>query len=207
MNIGIDIDNTISYTRETISDYVQIYAKANNLTSQIDLNYYSLEKSLNWAPEIITRFLATHLRDIYRQVPPKPYALDVIRELNRNHKIILITGRNQRDQLIKAITQEWLGRHQIAYDELIMNNTDNMHHFSKLETCQNHNIDVMIEDHHDLSLELCELLPVIMFDYPYNAHVSVNNITRVSSWLEVQKAIAAIALSKQRELSSRLELP
>jgi uncharacterized HAD superfamily protein len=70
-----------------------------------------------------------------------------------------------------------------------MNNTENMHHFSKLEDCINNNIDLMIEDHHDLSLELSQRIPVLLFDYPYNAHINVNNITRVKNWLEVKKII------------------
>ncbi len=192
MNIGIDIDNTITYTRETICDYARIFAAENNLTSNMDLNHYSLEKSLNWDAKTIAGFLSAYLKDIYQHVQVKPYALDVIKELHRYHSIILITSRNQRDQAIKATTLEWLSRHQLAYDRLVMNNTANMHHFSKLAACQEHNIDVMIEDHHDLSLELSEIIPVVMFDYPYNVHLKVNNITRVSSWLEVKKAIAAM---------------
>ena len=37
MNIGVDIDNTITNTRELIIDYVQIFAKENNLT--LDITY------------------------------------------------------------------------------------------------------------------------------------------------------------------------
>lgn len=193
MNIGIDIDNTITYTRETISDYVRIFAAENNLTANIDLNYYNLEKSLNWDTATLADFLSAYLKDIYQQVQAKPYALDVIKELHCCHSIILITSRNQRDPVIKSTTLEWLSHHQVEYDELVMNNTANMHHFSKLEACLDYHIDVMIEDHHDLSLELSKIIPVIMFDYPYNAHLKVNNITRVGSWLEVKQAIEAMA--------------
>jgi len=189
MNIGIDIDNTITHTRELILDYVRIFARENDLITKVDLSHYSLEKSLSWDTELIIRFLSTYLTDIYQNVAPKPYALDVIRALHQRHSIILITSRNQRDHTIKTTTLEWLSRNQVEYDQLIMNNTANMHHFSKLESCLDNNIDVMIEDHHDLSLELSRKIPVLMFDYPYNAHLDVNNIIRVRDWQEVKRVI------------------
>jgi uncharacterized protein len=189
MNIGIDIDNTITHTRELILDYVQIFARENDLITKVDLNHYSLERSLSWDTDLIIRFLSTYLTDIYQHVAPKPHALDVIRALHQHHSIILITSRNQRDQIIKSVTLEWLSRNQVEYDKLIMNNTANMHHFSKLESCLDNNIDVMIEDHHDLSLELSGFMPVVMFDYPYNTHLKANNITRVRNWLEVKTVI------------------
>ena len=192
MNIGIDIDNTITNTRDVILDYVRIFDRENNLTTRVSLNHYSLEDSLQWDTELITLFLSTYLTDIYKRVTPKPYSLEVISDLHQRHSIILITSRNQRDQTIKTTTLDWLSRYQVEYDRLVMNSTTNMHHFSKLESCLDNNIDVMIEDHHDLSLELSGIIPVVMFDYPYNAHLDVNNITRVKDWLEVKMVIAGM---------------
>ena len=73
-----------------------------------------------------------------------------------------------------------------------MNNTENMHHFSKLKACLENSVDLMIEDHPDLSLELSEKIPVLMFDYPYNNHLEVTNITRVKDWLEVKTIVQSI---------------
>ena len=192
MNIGIDIDNTITNTRDVILDYVRIFDRENDLSTRVSLNHYSLEESLQWDTELTKRFLSIYLTDIYQHVTPKPYALEVISDLHQRHSIILITSRNQRDQTIKTTTLDWLSRYQVEYDRLVMNSTANMHHFSKHESCLDNNIDVMIEDHHDLSLELSGIIPVVMFDYPYNAHLDVNNITRVSDWLEVKMVIAGM---------------
>jgi uncharacterized protein len=192
MNIGIDIDNTITYTREIILEYVRTFQRENDLHSEVDPNHYSLQESLHWNAELIERFLNTYLQDIYRDVAPKPCAVDVIKELRRRHSIILITSRNQRDQVVKTTTLEWLARHQLGYDQLVMNATENMHHFSKLAACLENQVQVMIEDHHDISRELCEHLPVIMFDYAYNAHLQSDNIVRVRDWLEVPPLIALL---------------
>lgn len=192
MNIGIDIDNTITHTRELILDYVRIFAQENGLNTEVDLGHYNLEDSLRWDMEVFKQFLTTYLSDIYQYVVPKSYALEVIKDLHQRHSIILITSRNQRNQTIKATTLEWLSRNQVEYDKLVMNNTANMHHFSKLASCLDNNIDVMIEDHHELSLELSGTIPVIMFDYPYNAHLDANNIIRVRDWLEVKMVMARL---------------
>jgi hypothetical protein len=149
-----------------------------------------------WDADLLKLFLSTYLADIYDSVRPKPHAIKVIRELHECHSIVLITSRNQRDHSITESTLKWLSRYQLSYDKLVMNNTENMHHFSKLAACLENDIDLMIEDHHDLSLELSEKLPVLMFDYPYNSHLDVNNITRVKDWLEIKKIIEGIPSPK-----------
>ena len=196
MIIGIDIDNTITSTRELILEYVRTFESENDLRTELDPNHYSLEESLNWDTQLLERFLGTYLENIYKYVAPKPHALEVISALHRRHTIILITSRNQRDALIRDITLEWLSRHHVEYDKLVMNDTENLHHFSKLAACQENHVEVMIEDHHDLSRELSEHIPVIMFDYPYNTHLQADNIMRVHDWLEVQAIIEQMAAAK-----------
>lgn len=193
MNIGIDIDNTISTTRETIFAFAEIFNRENHLPTRFDFSHYSIEKSLGWDIPTSKAFLNSYLADIYRQVLPKPDAVEIIRELHQNNRIILITSRNQRDETVAAITKQWLAQHQIEYDKLVMNTTDNMHHFSKLTDCMDNGVELMIEDHHDLARELSAHFPVILFDYPYNNHLLHDNIIRVQSWLEVQQAINQLA--------------
>lgn len=189
MNIGIDIDNTISTTREAILEVAEQLNQENNRTSQFNMSYYNLEKSLGWDSTTTQHFLNTCLADIYRQVQPKPHAIEVIKELHAQHRIILITSRNERNESIADITLNWLNQHDIVYDKLVMNRTDNMHHYSKLADCLKNGVELMIEDHHDLAMEISTRLPVILFDYPYNAHLMKDNIIRVQSWLQVREAV------------------
>jgi uncharacterized HAD superfamily protein len=186
LNIGIDIDNTITNTREVILRHLGVFARDHNLSSHITPGRYGLEESLSWDSRELTKFLRDHLGDIYREVTPKPHAVEVIAYLHLHHSITLITSRNQRDESIEAITLEWLKIHSLPYNKLVMNQTENMHHFSKLQPCRDNKINLMIEDHHDLSLELSSIIPVLMFDYPYNSHLKGHNIVRVKDWLEVK---------------------
>ncbi|MEA1960423.1 MAG: hypothetical protein U9N81_03890 [Bacillota bacterium] len=192
MNIGIDIDNTITNTREMIYKYAQTFSTANKLAIQTDMNEYLIEKSLGWSQQTAHQFLAQYLPLIYRDVSPKNDAIQVIKQLHQDHKIVLITARNQRDSKVKAITQEWLEQHELPYHKLVMNNTENVHHFSKLEACLEYEIDVMIEDHPDVCLELSQTLPVLIFDQPYNQHVQSEGITRVNTWREIKTLIGDI---------------
>jgi uncharacterized HAD superfamily protein len=156
VNIGIDIDNTITRTSEMIIKYAGMYGKENNLPTQLDLRQYFLEDSLNWSKENTENFLNTCLIDIYKRVAPKENAVEVIKELHKTNYITLVTSRNKQFQSLTETTLTWLDENKIEYDNLVMNNTDNMHHFSKLAVCLENNVDVMIEDHHDLAYELSE---------------------------------------------------
>ncbi|MEN6462167.1 MAG: hypothetical protein ABFC94_12445 [Syntrophomonas sp.] len=192
MNIGIDIDNTISCTSEMIKQYVGVFGKENNLPTELDLREYYLEKSLNWGKENTDRFLRTCLMDIYQQVAPKQNAIEVIQELHKTNTIILVTSRNQQLPSLTETTRKWLNDNKVEFDKLIMNNTDNMHHFSKLSVCLENNVEVMIEDHHELAYELSERIPVLMFDYPYNAHIATDNIIRITDWTQVPAIIETL---------------
>jgi uncharacterized HAD superfamily protein len=189
VNIGIDIDNTITRTSEMIIKYAGMYGKENNLPTQLDLRQYFLEDSLNWSKENTENFLNTCLIDIYKRVAPKENAVEVIKELHKTNYITLVTSRNKQFQSLTETTLTWLDENKIEYDNLVMNNTDNMHHFSKLAVCLENNVDVMIEDHHDLAYELSERIPVLMFDYPYNAHMAADNIIRITNWKQVPTLI------------------
>jgi len=64
-----------------------------------------------------------------------------------------------------------------------------MHFFNKLKVCMDNNIQVMIEDHHELIKEICPFIPVVAFDYPYNSHLTNSNIIRVKDWSEIKSFI------------------
>lgn len=198
MIIGIDIDNTISNTRETIISAAEKFNQAHNRPNQFDFSYYNLEKSLGWDNPTTQLFLQTHLTDIYRQVQPKPHAAEIIEELHQLHRIILITSRNQLHEEIAAITLDWLKQHGIVYDKLIMNQTVNMHFHSKLADCLDNEVELMIEDHHDLARELSDYFPVILFDQPYNIQIMGDNIIRVQDWLAVRDIIQRIKVKHER---------
>lgn len=193
MIIGIDIDNTITHTTEMIMHYARIFGAGKGLNTVPDPRYYYLEDALGWDVDTANFFLENYLDKIYREMQPKEQAIEVIRELKEKHELLLITSRNQQFPLVEQVTREWLTHYDIAYDRLILNTTSNMHFFSKLEVCLQYGVELMIEDHHDLILELSQVLPVIAFDYPYNRHLAADNIIRVTHWNQVMKWVDRLA--------------
>jgi len=189
MKIGIDIDNTITDTHKTIYNYALKYINENNVHCNYNPGGYMVEEVFGWDRVTANKFLDRYLIDIYENVQPKKKALDVIKHLNKNHQVIIITSRNYHQELIRQSTLNWLKRFGIIYDKLVMNTTDNLHHFSKLASCRENYLDLMIEDHHELSLEISQEIPVLMFDHSYNRHVSAHNIIRIKDWLEVKQYV------------------
>lgn len=196
MRIGVDIDNTITHTTEMIMHYARIFGAERGLSTVADPNYYYLEDALGWDHDTAEEFLNSYLGRIYREMRPKDQAVEVMQRLKDEHELLLITSRNQQFPEVEQVTLEWLERYGIAYDGLILNATPNMHYFSKLGVCLENGIEVMIEDHHDLILELSQSLPVIVFDYPYNRHITADNIFRVNHWDEVLELINQIAAER-----------
>jgi len=187
--IGIDIDNTITHTTEMIIHYAKIYGQEQGLNTVPDLSYYYLEDALGWKTEDVDDFFDKYLGRIYYEMKPKDQAVEVLSELKKQHELILITSRNSKFPQVEEVTLNWLDRNNIAYDRLILNATSNMHFFSKLAICQEHLVDVMIEDHYELVSEISPFLPVLMFEYPYNRHLQSDNIIPVKHWNEVKKWI------------------
>ncbi|MGI5879049.1 MAG: 5' nucleotidase, NT5C type [Syntrophomonadaceae bacterium] len=186
MKIGVDIDNTITYTTEMIMQYATLYGQENQLNIIPDLNHYYIEDALGWDKEHANKFLLAYLGDIYRNIKPKEQAVEVLQELKKDHELVLITSRNLMFPQVQEATSGWLTSYGIEYDHLVLNTTDNMHFFSKLDVCLKYGVDVMIEDHHELAAEISEVLPVILFDYPYNRHLVSDNIVRVNNWNEIK---------------------
>ncbi|MGI5920455.1 MAG: 5' nucleotidase, NT5C type [Syntrophomonadaceae bacterium] len=193
MIIGIDIDNTISYTTQMIMHYAGIYGQERGLNTVPDLSEYYLEQALGWPKESVEEFFDLYLERIYRETWPKEQAAEVISRLQQQHRIVLITSRNYRFPGIEEVTREWLKQHGVVYDELVLNATPDMYHFSKLGVCLEHGINIMIEDHHDLARELSEFMPVILFDYPYNRQIESDNVFRVSNWAEAWDWVEQLA--------------
>ena len=196
MKIGIDIDNTITYTTEMIMNFAKDFGRQRGLNTVGDPRFYYLDEALGWDRKTADEFFDQFLPEIYHNIRPKEGAAEVMQELKKDHELILITSRNRRFYNVEQVTADWLSRNDIVYDKLILNTTDNMHFFNKLQVCVDHNVQVMIEDHHELIKEISPVLPVIVFDYPYNRHLANDNIIRVNSWGEIKPWIDDLSLGR-----------
>jgi uncharacterized protein len=133
MKIAIDIDSTLHH-------YWDQFAAAAKRRFGVDLPY---EHQVTWdiaqlRPEQVKACIAeTHGPDNVRRAQPYPGAAEVIARWKRQGHFIHITSH--RDIAAQTITEEWLDRVGVEYDELYCSQ-------DKIARCEEIGIDVLIDD-------------------------------------------------------------
>ena len=79
--------------------------------------------------------------------------------------------------------KSWLNKYNIEYDELIVNSNN------KREKCLSIGLDLMIEDKASNVNDIAKIIPVMVFDAPYNGICSGKNVIRVYSWYQIYQEI------------------
>ncbi len=185
MRIGIDVDDTICSTNETILLEADKYDKeVLGGTGIKNKKAYDFTLMMGWPKEGKGRFFNDRLEYIMDKSPIKDGAVEVINKLyDEGNEIIFITYR--KDKYIKdpyLLTKNYLDRHGIKYNKLIANSGD------KGIVCYNNKIDLFIDDSvthlEDVSLYG---IKVLLFDSEYNK----DNIKfdRVKNWYQIYNLI------------------
>lgn len=188
MNIGIDIDDTISDTYAILLEYAQKYTveelkrepviDKNGLT-----NHLYIEGMHHWNKEEAYRFWDKYYADMLKKVNIKICAADIIRKIReKGNKIYLITARwDMENGNTRELTLQWLKDNQVEYDGFIMNAED------KLKVIQDKQIDIFIDD----SIDNCRKVAhesnvkVYLMDTRINENFQDDKIKRVYSWPHV----------------------
>ncbi|MGN1330756.1 MAG: hypothetical protein ACI4VN_05430 [Clostridia bacterium] len=194
MNIGIDIDDTISNTYETVIPYAQKYTieelgRSGTLNKEKELTTHKYTKYLhNWSDEEENIFWEKYYAKILKEVSAKTLACESIEKLSEKNKIYLITARWENEKKeIQQITKAWLEKNKIFYDELILDAEN------KVEVAKKYNIDIFIDD----SFKNCKLLSdsgikTFIMDSKINEKYNDEKITRVYSWPHVCQEISKV---------------
>ncbi len=182
MNIGIDIDNTITDTLPKLKAYCKKY---NDEIGRTDLimheNGYSSYNLYDWNKEENMSFCVKYLEEAVMQATVKPKAREVIEKLKLDgHTISIISSRvTPMFKTPYETTEKYLRENGIVYDKLLVGS------INKLQVCQENKIDIMMEDEPHYIKELAEIIPVIVFEYGYNKECNGKNIIKVNNWDEV----------------------
>ena len=190
MNIGIDIDDTISETFETLLPYAQKYTieelrrEANVDLNKEYLNHYYVEKMFNWNKEEAMKFWIKYYEEIIENVNIKKFASQTIKKLKEEgNNIYLITARwARKDNNVEEITRKWLKDNNIVYDKLFLSAE------SKVNLVQDNKIDIFIDDSYQNCKDVSEKTnaKVYMMDTRVNEKFEINNVKRVYSWCELE---------------------
>lgn len=193
MNIGIDIDDTISETFETLLPYAQKYTIEDlKRESKVEMdsnlsNHFYIVYMNGWNEQEATDFWSKYYGKILRELNIKKFAAEVIKKLKQEgHKIYLITARwDMRADNVRGITEKWLKDNKVEYDELIINAED------KLKIALEKKIDIFIDD----SFKNCKAIAdntsakVYMMTSRVNGSLEDKKIKRVFSWPEIGELI------------------
>lgn len=194
MNIGIDIDDTISETFEALLPYSQKYTiedlkrKSNININGNYTNHLYIENANGWNDIETQNFWKKYYGDVLKEVNIKKFASEVINKLKKNgNKIYLITARWDIPNIsTKQITENWLIKNNVMYDKLFMNASD------KLQLVKENNIDLFIDDSYKNCKKVSENAntKVYMMTSMVNKDLEDKTIKRVFSWPEIDDLIS-----------------
>lgn len=191
MNIGIDIDDTISNMSEEIDVWAKEYTE-NVLKRKFELQKLEIFDPMwakylyNWTEEENKIFWDTYYEKIMENEKPKEDAVQIINELYKDNQIIIITARWDRENgIISKITQNWLKENGICYHKLYIGHTD------KRDIIKENDITLFIDDSFKTCKEISELgIRTMIMNSRINKDMKDDKIERVFSWKEIKEKIS-----------------
>lgn len=188
MRLGIDIDDVLTNTSETINELIMNESDSEK-SQELKEHMKEIMKG-NISDFDVLAFCSENYVNVYKRVKLKENAKEVIKRLlDRGYEIYFITARGERMGFFKGAeeaTLEFLKANDIKYNEIILGAMD------KATACLENKIDVFIDD----SVEHCEDVSKvgvksIVFTSGVNKDV-VTDIDRVNDWLELEDKIREI---------------
>ncbi|MDE5630307.1 MAG: nucleoside hydrolase, partial [Bacilli bacterium] len=106
---------------------------------------------------------------------------------NLGHEIYIISGRDNGEySKPREMTEEWLSKYDIEYDELILTNAYNTH--EKTDICLKNNIKILIDDSQRTCMDAYYFgIDALIMDMPHNRDNTV--LTRVHNWKEIYEYV------------------
>ena len=187
MNIGIDFDDVITEFTDALMDFYHEKYGKKVLRDEIK----EWDWGLYWGiprDEATKRVDEFHENHSIEKVTPLKDAISYLKNLMKNHKIFIITGRLIR---FKTKVESWLKNH--IDDEIKVIHAGEGHKgqaSSKAEICKELNIPILLEDAPNTAKD-CAIngIKVILFNKPWNRKISHKNIIRVENWKEAMDKI------------------
>lgn len=198
MNIGIDIDNTITEVQDELNKAAYEYAvklgkninNAENPLEDIKNNGDVYKKKFEFTYEELKYFLKNIQEEITNKAKLRINAVETINKLRKEgHKIFIITARDSEfhdDPYL--LSKNWLDKNNIEYDKLIVNARE------KGVVCKNENIDLFIDDQLNNCLDvLKEGIKVIRI----SKEISKNaEIVDLDNWNKIYEFIGELNKTK-----------
>ena len=151
MNIGIDIDNTLTDIEKELFDAANKYTKTLNPDFKFKeiqkyegftnmAKFYS--KIFGWNDENINYFFRNPRIEVVDNASPREGAKETLQKLKqKGNNIYIVTARtNLYDDIPYERAKRWLDNNDVVYDKLVVNAQN------KAKTCEELNIELFIDD-------------------------------------------------------------
>ena len=190
MNIGIDIDDTITNNTEVIDRFAKEYTEQ-VLNREFKINTLDVVSPMwaqyvyRWTEQENEDFWDKYYEKVMENVKPKDDAIEIINELSKENNIIIITARWDRENgIISKITNDWLKNQGIQYHKIFMGHED------KRKTATENNIDIFIDDNYKTCKQISDLgVRTFIMNSRLNKDIQDEKIERVFSWKEIEQKI------------------
>jgi len=190
MRIGVDVDGVLNDVAEWHFAYGSKFCVEHNINRGFNPTGYYMEDQFYFTAEENKEFWRQYIFDLLIAIPVRPYASEVIHKLRKDgHKIIILSARDnqylthQYSGMIDYYVRSWLDKYNIEYDEIVINTSN------KREKCLSIGLDLMIEDKASNVNDISKIIPVMVFDAPYNQGCTGKNVIRVYSWYQIYQEI------------------
>lgn len=187
MKVGIDVDNVLAATHECLIKKLNFEHFSLKLNIEDWKSYYFWD-AFNISKVKAEEMLHQVISDSFLLgIPAIPVGRYVLERYSFEKHFITSRPVSQTEA-----TMEWLMKNQIKYS------AKNLHfvgsgsklereisseHLRKAYLARQLGLHCFIEDCGEIALEVAKLgIPVILFNYPWNEHVSHPNIFRVGHW-------------------------
>ena len=172
MNIGIDIDDTMSNSFEIMLADSQIY-DIEEMKGTGDIKnlgsiptYDQIENMYKWEEEALKKFWYKHFERVLREATPKQYVAETIKKLKEEgNNIYIITARYEQDGI---------------------ESVEGLNSSDKLKIAREYNIDVFIDDCFKFCKEINDAgIKSYMFVGTTNNNIETGEVEKVYSWPQV----------------------
>lgn len=190
MRIGVDLDGVLNDVAEWHFACGSKFCLEQNINRGFNPKGYYMEDQFHLSSEENNEFWRQYIFDLLIAIPIRPYASEVIHKLRKaGHKIVILSARDsqflthQYSGMIDYYVKAWLDKYNVEYDELVINTSN------KREKCLSIGLDLMIEDKASNVDDISKIIPVMVFDAPYNQGCTGKNVIRVYSWYQIYQEI------------------
>ena len=184
MKIGIDIDDTITYTNELlVKEALKFDEEYLNDRGFQDETKYSFREMFYWTTEDVEKFIK-YLRgsNLLYNVEPIEGSLEYINRLNEEGNEIYFITKRMNSLKIKNLTKKWLKQHGYKYKKVYFYIKD------KAQFCKKNKIDLLIDNDVPTAKECIELKQnYILKQDGYNYKNKELNL--IDKWEDIYKYI------------------